>query len=153
MIFCHRQDDVFWAQRPTSLLWQCIYNIYDHFVRHFNLPRFSSRQVLFETITALDQFFQSSGEPCGWRAVDDIMIETDRYTKILTNLDAPICNTRFFRDAAECQCERVTTDRNSPANSISKHSDGGDANCPTVFFPQVRQSTQYPPEKFSHPAG
>ena len=57
--------------------------------------------------TALNQFFQPCDEACGWRAVDNIVIQTDGQTQVLADGDVPINHSWLLGDAAEGEEEAM----------------------------------------------
>src|SRR5438270_11362994 len=74
-----------------------------------------------KTIAALNQFFQSLGEACCRRAIDDTVIKTDRQTQIVPHRDVPFNDPRLLANTAHRHPESMVGVRNSPSSPLPKH--------------------------------
>ncbi len=89
-----------------------------------------------KTIAALDQFFQPLGEACCWCAIDDIVIEADRQTQIVTYRDLPVNDPRFLANATYCHHERCRRGYwDAPARTVLKYAYCRETHRPHVLLP------------------
>src|SRR6266487_6342731 len=98
--------------------------------------------------TALNQFLEPRDEACGWRPIDNIMIETDGQTQVLADSDLPVHDAWFRCDAAEGEHEAIGGVAGyAPANTFADHPHCRDPARSDHSFPQERGSAPRPPQE------
>src|SRR2546423_3629201 len=110
----------------------------------YDLLRLDSGVV--ETVAALNQVFQPLDEPSGWRAVDNIMIEAQRYAEIFPDGYLSVRDAWFFTDAAKGDIECMVVDRDAPTGPFPKHPHCRYTHRPAVFLLHLGIPSKHPPE-------
>src|SRR5919108_1256577 len=94
---------------------------------------------IVQTIAAFDQFFQPLGETYRRRAVDHIVIKTDRQAQIVPQSDVSINKNRLLSNAAYRHPEGMGGERYAPTGTVPKHTNRREAHRPPVLLPHLRR--------------
>src|SRR6056297_2399566 len=70
-----------------------------------------------EAVTGFQAFTEALDEPCGWRSVDDVVVEGDGQTQELPGTEFAVDQAWFGADAPDGELEGVVRGTDRPAVS------------------------------------
>lgn len=99
-----------------------------------------------EAVTGFQAFAEAVDEPCGWRSVNDVVIEGNGQAQELPRTEFAVDQSWFGTDAADGELKSVVRGADGPTVAGTEHADRGDCDTAGEAFPPRRKPLGKPPD-------